>query len=468
MRMIATMGRLLLVFVLIASVPVPIEGWNLRYLSSFTPLNFELLDVEIAGHYAYVPGGLDGLAVIDISDPSSPQTVGLHYASGCEFGRIYSVHVSGDYAYGTGRYCGIKVIDVSNPNNPIEVSGYRPRENSYEHSDGRGDYLFAAAHTAGVEIIDITRPESLQFVASVSTENAWAVAVSETGDRVYVADGAGGLKIIDVSDPQVPEVLGKVATSGTAKDVAVAGSYVFLAVGAAGVDMIDVSDAANPVLVSNYNTTGYASRVSVSDSLIAVSDWDDVEILRWDDSPSLSLAGYKNTGGRVMAVNMTGDIIYSAEWISFRIFQFGPIDGPDLDVSNRHVGIPFTEVGECRETSLALTNSGVETLVIEDVVIGHSDYEISVSNWEIPQGEMAEGIITYCASSGNGHTSFRILSNDPDEPEVGVGLEGNSPWGLDVGQEAPDFTLPSVNDYGDITLSELQGRVVVIAFFASW
>ena len=453
---------------LVAIIPFRISAWNLTYLSSFNPINFELLDVEISGNYAYIPGGLEGLNIIDISDPSSPFIVAEYLASGCLFGRLYAWHVSEDYAYGSGRYCGIKVLDVSNPNNPVHVADYGLNGRSYEHSDGNGVYLFAAAHTDGVEIIDVTTPESPQFVALVPTENAWAVGTSEEGNFVYVADGAGGLKIIDVSNPQASQLLGSVETSGTAKDVAAVGQFVLVAVGAGGVDMIDVSDPGNPVLVANYNTTGYASRVAVSDSLVAVSDWDDLEILRWDDSPSLSLAGYKNTGGRVMAVNMIGDIVYSAEWRTFRTFQFGPIEGPDLDVSNRHVDIPHTEVGECRDTTITLTNNGMETLVIEQITIDHSDYEIFLSSENIVPGDAVEGIITYCATSESGQTSLRIQSNDSDEPVVGIGLGGNSSWGLEVGQEAPDFTLPSVNGYGDITLSELQGQVVVIAFFASW
>jgi peroxiredoxin Q/BCP len=36
--------------------------------------------------------------------------------------------------------------------------------------------------------------------------------------------------------------------------------------------------------------------------------------------------------------------------------------------------------------------------------------------------------------------------------------------GLQVGQKAPDFTLPS-HLGKDVTLSELQGKNVVIAFF---
>ncbi|MBC8323633.1 MAG: redoxin domain-containing protein [Candidatus Marinimicrobia bacterium] len=36
------------------------------------------------------------------------------------------------------------------------------------------------------------------------------------------------------------------------------------------------------------------------------------------------------------------------------------------------------------------------------------------------------------------------------------------------GDPAPDFTLPIVNGSGDLSLSDLSGDPVVIAFFTAW
>lgn len=466
-------ARFLTLFILI--FPTVSSGWNLTQLAVYDSPNHELLDVEISGEYAFVPAGLGGLNIIDISDPERPYVVSEYHGYGCDWGRLYAWHVSGDYAYGAGRECGIKVIDVSDSGHPSHAADYTNGGTGqwwYEqidghHSDGRST-LFAAVHTRGVEIVNASIPEAPMPLVTVPTENAWAVKVSDDGKLVYVADGAGGLKIINVADLHAPEIIGEAEASGVAKDVEVYGSYAFAAVGAAGVDMFDVSDPASPILVANYNTSGYASRVAVSDDLVAVSDWDDVEVLRWDSTPSLKLVGYKNTGGRVMALNMVNDIIYSAEWKFFRTFKFGEIEAADIDISGRYFDFPYTASGECRDTIFTVRNSGGDALTISNVELEHRDYSVYLPKMELRSGETAEVSVTYCASESRGWTPLRFSSDDPDEPEVAVRLEGNSDWGIEAGQTAPDFTLSKVNGDGDLTLTDLRSNPVLVAFFASW
>ena len=63
---------------------------------------------------------------------------------------------------------------------------------------------------------------------------------------------------------------------------------------------------------------------------------------------------------------------------------------------------------------------------------------------------------------------MRIDSNDPDEDVILFPMTGDdNPDNLDLGQPAPDFTL---TDMEGVThnLHDLQGRVVVMAFFANW
>ncbi|MFQ6616415.1 MAG: hypothetical protein ACE5HZ_06560 [Fidelibacterota bacterium] len=467
------MRTVLAVAVLLASL----NAWNLTHLSRYNPPNYELFDVEIVGDYAFVPAGLGGLNILDISDPSDPVSVAEFSAYGCDYGRLYAWHINGNHAYGSGRDCGIRILDVSDPVNPESVGKYGSSEFSYEHTDGHfsssGDrVLYAAIHANGVEVIDISAPESPEHITRVPTENAWAVEVSQEGDLVYVADGAGGLKIIDVSSPSTAQVIGEAASSGTAKDVIQRGNFVFVAVGGRGVDMFDVSQPDNPVLVANYNTTGYASRIAVTDSLVAVSDWDDVEVLKWDDSPSLTLAGYKNTGGRVMAIHMKDDVVYSAEWSFFRTFRFGKINGPDIDASTRNINLPHLSDDSCLDTTFIIQNTGNANLNFEDIGVDHSDYTTGVLADYVPPGGSAEITVNYCASASDGFANLKIRSDDPDEPQIPITLEGNSTWGLDIGQSAPDFTLSSVNGFEEMTLSEVLSKTdteaVLMAFFATW
>jgi len=72
-------------------------------------------DVAVSDHYVYVADRFDGLHVIDVSNPTSPNSVGLYPAE------ALGVAVSGPYAYLAGG--GLQVIDVSDPANPQRVGG---------------------------------------------------------------------------------------------------------------------------------------------------------------------------------------------------------------------------------------------------------------------------------------------------------------------------------------------------------
>ncbi|MCP4870631.1 MAG: TlpA family protein disulfide reductase [Proteobacteria bacterium] len=46
--------------------------------------------------------------------------------------------------------------------------------------------------------------------------------------------------------------------------------------------------------------------------------------------------------------------------------------------------------------------------------------------------------------------------------------EEERPLGIKVGFQAPDFTLPRIGNEGEMSLSELRGKVVLMSFWASW
>ena len=69
--------------------------------------------VYVSGDYAYVADGWEGLAVIDVSDPTNPGTPVYENTPGDARG----VYVSGDYAYVADGWEGLAVIDISDPTN---------------------------------------------------------------------------------------------------------------------------------------------------------------------------------------------------------------------------------------------------------------------------------------------------------------------------------------------------------------
>ena len=201
---------------------------------------------------------------------------------------------------------------------------------------------------------------------------------------------------------------------------------------------------------------------------MAVSDWDDVEVLEWSPAPSLRLVGYKNTGGRVMALAMRDSVIFSAEWARFRTFKYGEIEEADLDISTRQVDFPFLTAPACLTETITLTNNGHSILILDDVSIQHDDYQLDLQANSIPPLSSQELVVTYCASDGAGRATLLITSNDPDESIASVRLKGNPVYGLDIGMDAPDFTLEAVNRLAPVTLSDFRGQPVLLAFFATW
>jgi hypothetical protein len=64
------------------------------------------MDVAVAGNHAYVAAADSGLAVIDISDPASPQRVGAADTPSIARG----VAVAGNYVYVADRVAGLHIL----------------------------------------------------------------------------------------------------------------------------------------------------------------------------------------------------------------------------------------------------------------------------------------------------------------------------------------------------------------------
>ncbi len=445
-----------------------LAGENLSLTFRGTLSNHELLDVYLDGNWAYIPAGLGGLNIVDLSSPGNPEVLGQYDADGCAWGRLYAWATNGTYAYGTGRDCGIHIISVSPDGIPTFMNTYIDQSRSsirYEHPETRNNLLFASRHQDGVEILSLSDPVQPYQLSIIPTNNAWATLATDS--LLYVADGGYGVVIVDISDPASPVILSTLVTSGTAKDLALVDQSLFVAVGAYGVDMIDVESPTAPELVANYNTTGYASRVAANDSLVAVSDWDDVEILRHGIF-GLALAGYKNTGGRVMAVNLLDEYVISAEWNLFSVFRYENQSGPDLDLSLRKLSFPRTGNQDVASLPIIMTNSGGSPLNISGYQLSNSDFSITLPNLTLNPGQSQQISVHYTPQGGPWYGTLNFHSNDLDEGTVDVRVTGNFPYGPMVGDPAPGFSLPRVNGTGYMSLEDLMGQPAVIAFFTGW
>ena len=428
------------------------------------------LDTTINGDILIVVGMLGGIDFYNISNPAVLNHLDNLQLSGGGGGgqgggsKPNCLVTSGNYAYVTTSN-GLGIINISNPSNPQSL-GMVSGTNGYilENLDVHNNLLAIAAHEDGVLLYDISNPISPNYISTIEAENAWSVTLTDY--YMYIADGVNLLVYYSFDDSSNYSLMSSIELSNAIKDIAVGNGYIFVAIGSDGVvAMSTIGD--EPQIIDTYNTSALANRIEIFDNnKVAVSDWDDVEVLELNsDNSSLDLVGYKNTTRRTMAIATKGNFIYSAEWKSVQVFEYGEVNGPDIDLNMYELNYPYVDTGESYMMTLEVTNNGNSILEITDAYTTNSEFSYDTLS-DLNPGESQNVNIIYTANAMNASGSYRIYSNDSDENEIVCETNGNIN-GANVGDQAPDFNLPIMyNGTGNFQLSDNLDKVVVLAFFA--
>ena len=433
---------------------------NLSIIDYHDPQANHILDAEVYENTLIISAMVQGIEFYDISN--NGQLDHISHFSLSQNAKANCVEAYANHAYFTSRN-GLYVVDISNPSNPQNLGRVSGTNNLIlENLDAENNLLAVAAHADGVLVYDISDPQNLELKSIINCVNAWCARIKD--GYVYIGDGIN-LMIYDISVSSNPIFINQIETSNAIKDIALSQSFMYVAIGSDGVNIYDNSDPQNPIILDNYNTNTLANRISPFENKLAVSDWDDIDILEWNGS-SFDKVGYKNTGNRTMAVATKENYIYSAEWASVQAFQFGPVDGADIDLSTLELNYPFVNNGDSYSLSLEVFNNGNSSLIIQDDYVTNSEFEVinNLSDLEPGQSQIVE--IIYNASSNNSAGVYRIYTNDSDQPLVMCETNGNID-GANIGEPAIDFELNYIaNGDGSFRLSDQLGKIVVIAFFA--
>jgi len=469
-----------------------ILGLNLTIHDYDDPSANHILDAEISEDILIVSGMIGGIEFYDISNREVlNHLTNLQLSSGGGGGgggggtKPNCVIAKDNYLYVTTNR-GLGIVNITNPSSP-QYLGIVQGTNGYilENLDIYDNFLAIAAHEDGVLFYDITNREQPIYIGTYQTQNAWAVKLEAFPDNpnyefvIYVASQDN----VDVgaymySGNHLFSPIDIISLGDAAKDIKYNNGLVYFAKGTGGVDVylaegtleVDGStfncsmDA--PCYLDNYNTSVLANRIEIFDEdKLAVADWDDIEVLQWDGQ-SLNLIGYKNTTRRTMGLATKDNYIYSAEWASVQIFEYGQIDGPDIDLNFYELNYPYVENGQSYTLELDITNNGNDALIISEAYTTNNEFSPSFSSGTINPGETEVVNMLYSANAINASGSYRIYSNDADESEIICETNGNIN-GANIGDFAPDFELDIVaNGTGTFRLSDYLGQIVVLAFFA--
>jgi len=158
--------------------------------------------VRVVGPRAYVvrgttvlvpPAGFHAaLDIIDVSNPSEPQPLGLASLQlpTDAFAHQYGVCISDTQAICTSGDGGLNFVDMENPNHPFYL-GYIPMTAEDVVMDG--DYLYVAAREYGLIVVDKAAIPEVPFPASCAWLLILALVVACSG--IAVSRGASRMRV---------------------------------------------------------------------------------------------------------------------------------------------------------------------------------------------------------------------------------------------------------------------------------
>ncbi len=331
--------------------PVPIGLWE----SDEGVVEF----ASDGGGLLFVADGFNGLAVVDVSAPAAPRTVGRLHG----LGWAYRAGLSGTTAYLVTMHLDdsesvLLAIDVSDPADP-RLLGSVPVESSVDSTIAASGGLVALAtwHDQ-LEIFDVSDPANIAHAASFPLwGEAWAVAIS--GDTVFVGQDNDWLRVLDVSDPTRPRSLARIPAHHSFR-LAVVGGLLYSAAGSHGVEIFDVSDRRNPVLRGTIPANGGRAGGVAVEGRVAVVTHPEVGLQMADVSdPSAPwVTGTWDARGRAAGVAVTGTLACVADRTSLKTVDaadpfdlrfLGSVDlpamGTAIDASGDYASVAVSEQG---------------------------------------------------------------------------------------------------------------------------
>ncbi|GEM_PF-3475794 len=231
-----------------------------------------------SGTYAFVTfnaavSSSEGLAVIDVSNPSNLDGVGIVTNSDPQISQLFfpsSVFVQGNFAYVTGASGdNLSIINISNPSSPDGVGQISNTTVMDQPSDVfvLGNYAYVTGNDSDTfAIIDVSNPSapSLESVIGRSDPQISAmdgptgVFVSQIGSGTYafvVNEGTDSFSVIDVSNPSSPDGIAQITGNGfwNPSSISVSGNYAYIPNlgGSQTLIVVDISTPSNPQKVAS-------------------------------------------------------------------------------------------------------------------------------------------------------------------------------------------------------------------------
>lgn len=179
-----------------------VEFTQLAWLPQVT----NAFDVSLSsdGNLALVSSGKNGVAVVDLSEPTAPQVRSVIRSAG-EFAYSRRARVAGTVAYVLVNTVGLEAWNVEVPGQPILTGTIAAVSAATDLDVANGFAYLVGTRGTGLRIIDVRKPTALAEVGHLELTDI-PLCVTAAGDHVLVGCYGGTLVVINVARSDQPVV----------------------------------------------------------------------------------------------------------------------------------------------------------------------------------------------------------------------------------------------------------------------
>ena len=211
--------------------------------------------VDIAGDLAYLGSDENGggLRIVDVDDPANPALLGtLPLAGSNVYVAVSDIVVRGDRAYiAVSSYIasgvrGLRIVDISNPSQPQSIVHHPTSAAAIDLIIHEPLIYFATAE--GIEILDTTDVYNIRTLASYASAPVYTLDFD--GSMLYAAATSDGIHVIDVSDPTEPRPVSLIRPGYWFDTVKVANHRLYCTGSNGGPTVYDISNPEFPLRIA--------------------------------------------------------------------------------------------------------------------------------------------------------------------------------------------------------------------------
>jgi len=237
-----------------------------------------LRDIQVSGNYLFITDTpYNGLWVLDISQPSSPEYMALQPEDSA-----YAVYVEADTnfqgneiytIYLTSWEHGLRIFNwngsqfeqqftisegLSTPHN-LDIMLHPFTEEKYIFvANGDSVVMFKKEGDSVSRVNETNRPLNDKFFQEDPNNLYYSIIldVKVKNEYLYVVDNQYGLYVVDMGNPQVPAISHRLPLADGRKSITILNNLALVAAGEYGIDLIDISLPSTPAFMHHLSTDG--------------------------------------------------------------------------------------------------------------------------------------------------------------------------------------------------------------------